>query len=64
MHTSATPERGIGRPMYMSENQCSAKAKTTFETFWIISNVVFLRSYVSNQKFEKFFGEWGKAFPK
>ena len=61
MHTSATPERGIGRPMYMSENQCSAKAKTTFETFWIISNVVFLKSYVSIPAYGTVFGVCGKV---
>ena len=47
MRTSATPEKAISGPLHNIENQRLRKAKTTFETRRNISNVVFLRSYVS-----------------
>gem|GEM_PF-5039505 len=40
-------EKGQNRRSYMSVNQRSRKAKTTFETRRTTSNVVFLMSYVS-----------------
>ena len=62
MHISATPERAIFGPLQLYDFQRSRKAKTTFETFSTTSNVVFLRSYVSNTACGTVFGLCGNAF--
>ena len=58
----AAPEKAILRPIYVSENQRPAKVKITFETFWNISNVVFLRYLVRITACGTFFRIVGNAY--
>ena len=53
----APESRGIS-PLQISENERPRKAKTTFETFWNISNVISLISNVIFGLSGSFFEKW------
>ena len=57
-------KRRIFGPAQITENQCSQKGKTTFETFSTTSNVFFLMSYVSIRASGSIFEMWGMPFRK
>ena len=57
------PECMENPPLQISENERPRKAKTTFETFWNISNVISLMSYVGIRACGRFFRSVGNAFP-